>query len=327
MRRLKGLLRRRSFDDGSTGSTNTDNRRIAPLDTRRSLDTRKHHGNSENSHRSHQSTNISPKAKEPGPTETPLDTISEVHSQANQLEDTETDITPNPISSRETTREKRPGNPSARILNNESIDSLAMSVEKEKATAPETYDSESHDPEEVYEDCLETPSLHGVIDLTNTVDTDEITTHAPAVTHETVRPHIHEIVEEQIYRDIHNHEVYHRIQPIYDVEFLPARHFVPGREGGLVEMSEDDLPDCTGPNQKWQLSKRSPLCRVPSPSKDSPELPELALEQNANPESIDPEPIGPEELQPTKSRGTFSTGSEFGDLYQDSWQASAARMF
>ncbi|KAK9420444.1 hypothetical protein SUNI508_06440 [Seiridium unicorne] len=97
------------------------------------------------------------------------------------------------------------------------------------------------------------------IDLTNTVDTDQTTTHRPApraaVVHETVRPHVHEIIEERIHRDIHTHDHYHYIQPVYELELLPARHFVPDPEGRLVEVSESDLPDCTGANQKWAINE------------------------------------------------------------------------
>ncbi|KAI0379545.1 hypothetical protein F5Y04DRAFT_290157 [Hypomontagnella monticulosa] len=123
-------------------------------------------------------------------------------------------------------------------------------------------------PEELYEDCLEEPSPEvptGVVSgLTNTVDTDETITYAPAVTHERVRPHVHEIIQEQIYREIHNYDVYHRIQPIYDIEVLPARHLVRGEDDNLVEVSEDKLPECTGQNQKWYIGK-GPAPSIPSP--------------------------------------------------------------
>ncbi|KAI6090988.1 hypothetical protein F4821DRAFT_227193 [Hypoxylon rubiginosum] len=274
--------------------------------------------------------------------------------------------TDNPSSSTKAIAEKQLEISPMRIVNNQRNNSTSISKEDNgKAIAPKVYDDESHDTEEVYEDCVETHSSHGAFpDLTNTVDTEEVTTHAPAVTHETIRPHIHEIIEEQIYRDIHTHEVFHRIQPVYDVEFLPARHFVPGSDGGLVEVSEDDLPDCTGSNQKWRLDKRAPLYSVPSLSSDSPGRPGPALEQSVNSRPIDSElpdrleklqlettdpetgikskvihpdplrsepvnlkPIGPEDLQPMETRGTNNTGSDFGDLVEESWQSSAPRIF
>ncbi|KAI0165471.1 hypothetical protein GGR52DRAFT_110420 [Hypoxylon sp. FL1284] len=132
----------------------------------------------------------------------------------------------------------------------------------------EAHDCETDESEEVYEDCVERHSSNGMFpSLTSAVDTDETMDYAPTVTHEIVRPHVHEIIEEQIYRSIHNHEVYHRIQPVYDVEFLPARHFVPGNDGSLVEVAEEDLPDCTGSNQKWYLGKTSSLGEIPLPLK------------------------------------------------------------
>ncbi|KAI0475718.1 hypothetical protein GGR56DRAFT_695561 [Xylariaceae sp. FL0804] len=97
-------------------------------------------------------------------------------------------------------------------------------------------------------------NLDGVVDLTDTTDVDHATRYAPAVTHETVRPTEHEIVHEQIHRDIHTHDVYHRVQPIYDVELLPARHYVPNRSGDeLHELSESELPDdCRHEGALWR---------------------------------------------------------------------------
>ena len=60
--------------------------------------------------------------------------------------------------------------------------------------------------------------------------------------HETVHKDIHHIREEVITREIHNHEVYHRILPVIDVEVLPARHFLPVQGGGLVEISASEVP-------------------------------------------------------------------------------------
>jgi hypothetical protein len=128
-------------------------------------------------------------------------------------------------------------------------------------------------------------SLKGVLDLRDTTDVDQTTCEAPgnfpqklskgskqltsiftAVTHETIRPHVHEIQEEHIYRDIHNHDVYHRILPVYDVEILPAHHFVPGPDGGLIRVSEGDLPDYTGEKEKRYVGTGSPSTTATSPS-------------------------------------------------------------
>ena len=65
-----------------------------------------------------------------------------------------------------------------------------------------------------------------VMDLRDSVDTTVHERVAPAVTHETITHPVHEIREERITREVHEHHVYHRILPIEDVEILPARHFV-----------------------------------------------------------------------------------------------------
>lgn len=70
---------------------------------------------------------------------------------------------------------------------------------------------------------------------------------------------MHHITEEQIYREIHNYDVYHRIQPVRQTEVLPTRHFIPSPNGhGLIEVSEDQLPDCTGINQAWFIGTKEP---------------------------------------------------------------------
>ncbi|KAK5118221.1 hypothetical protein LTR85_008201 [Meristemomyces frigidus] len=96
--------------------------------------------------------------------------------------------------------------------------------------------------------------LTGIVDLRNTEDTTLHETWAPAVTHETIVQNVHEIREEQITREIHNHHVFHRILPIVDIEVLPARHFVPV-EGGYAEISEDEVPGRTGVNAQWIIAE------------------------------------------------------------------------
>lgn len=78
-----------------------------------------------------------------------------------------------------------------------------------------------------------------------------------AVTHQTVFPEVHHIREEQIFREIHTHDVFHRILPIVDVEVLPARHFVPIEEGGLTEIPEEDVPGRTSNSQarNWVVAE------------------------------------------------------------------------
>ncbi|KAK7908510.1 hypothetical protein PG985_015813 [Apiospora marii] len=91
------------------------------------------------------------------------------------------------------------------------------------------------------------------LDLTNTVDQDESIQRLPAVIHEHVRPQVHEVREERIERHIHNYDIYPQIQPIYDLEILPARHFIEDADGRRVEVAEADLPCCTGGNQRWRI--------------------------------------------------------------------------
>lgn len=87
--------------------------------------------------------------------------------------------------------------------------------------------------------------LTGIVDLRNTVDETYDERYAPAVTHETIVQDVHEIREEVITREIHHHEVFHRILPVIDIEVLPARHFIP-IEGGLVEVAEEEVPGGAG---------------------------------------------------------------------------------
>ncbi|KAB5560113.1 hypothetical protein GE09DRAFT_78861 [Coniochaeta sp. 2T2.1] len=83
--------------------------------------------------------------------------------------------------------------------------------------------------------------LDGALDLRNTEDVDKDVSYAPAVTKEVVKPIVHERTEEHITRDIHTHDVYQKILPVKDVEVLPARHWVPGPDGRLVQVDEKDV--------------------------------------------------------------------------------------
>ena len=61
--------------------------------------------------------------------------------------------------------------------------------------------------------------------------------------HEKVIPKVHTITEERIDREIHTHDVFHRIQPIVDVQVLPPKHFVQTPDGkGLVEIPASAIP-------------------------------------------------------------------------------------
>ncbi|CAK1356467.1 unnamed protein product [Cercospora beticola] len=82
---------------------------------------------------------------------------------------------------------------------------------------------------------------HG-ISLTNTEDTTIHTTQAPAVTNETIIVNTHEHITEAITREIHTHDIYHRVLPIIDVEVLPPRHFIESSSGRRHEISADEAP-------------------------------------------------------------------------------------
>ncbi|KAL2039811.1 hypothetical protein N7G274_007211 [Stereocaulon virgatum] len=93
-------------------------------------------------------------------------------------------------------------------------------------------------------------------DTYDTLVTEKV---APAVVHETVHRDIHHVREEQITRDIHNHDVYHRILPVIDVEVLPPRHFLPVEGGGLVEISASEVP---GRGNNWVIAETA--SKIPS---------------------------------------------------------------
>lgn len=90
------------------------------------------------------------------------------------------------------------------------------------------------------------------IDLTNTEDTTVYKTQAPEVVHETVRIDTHEIITERIEREIHTHDVYHRILPIVDVKVLLPRHFIQTPAGGRYAISEDQAPGGAAQNLNLQ---------------------------------------------------------------------------
>jgi hypothetical protein len=81
------------------------------------------------------------------------------------------------------------------------------------------------------------------INLNDSTETHVHTDYAPAVTKDLVRPTMHEIRQEQITREIHNHDVFHRILPIKQTEILPARHFYRNSTGQVSEIGAKDVPN------------------------------------------------------------------------------------
>ncbi|KAG9186540.1 hypothetical protein G6011_09648 [Alternaria panax] len=126
--------------------------------------------------------------------------------------------------------------------------------------------------------------LEGVVDLKNTVDTDRDVTVAPAVVHEVIKPHEHEVIQQRIHREIHNYTYYHRLQPVLQTEVLPPRHFIPNPDGeGLIEISADELPTRTGKNRWWDIVQKEPV------------LPATPFEWRTEPQIIEGKPYITEE--------------------------------
>ncbi|KAL8942286.1 MAG: hypothetical protein Q9216_001759 [Gyalolechia sp. 2 TL-2023] len=105
------------------------------------------------------------------------------------------------------------------------------------------------------------PSAQEVLDRArgNTYDTQVVEKVASAVVHERVHQDVHHIREEVITKENHEHDVYHRILPIIDVEVLPPRHFLPVEGGGLVEISGKEVP---GRGNNWVIAETA--SKIPS---------------------------------------------------------------
>ncbi|RYP93548.1 hypothetical protein DL770_000290 [Monosporascus sp. CRB-9-2] len=162
------------------------------------------------------------------------------------------------------TASSTPRNPNPPSQSNPEMRDASTVTADRSNTSPATADNQNADPTRAQNKWDQDESnnlaedLENKLNLGNTEDVDADISYNPAVTHETIRPEVHEIKEEEIYREVHDYDVYHRIQPVYDVEILPPKHFVPGPDGALSEVSEQDLP-CTGPPQRWHIAK-GPSC-------------------------------------------------------------------
>ncbi|TAQ86815.1 hypothetical protein B7494_g4881 [Chlorociboria aeruginascens] len=115
----------------------------------------------------------------------------------------------------------------------------------------------SHPKPMIIEGENEAPSLEGVVDLTDTVDTNISTKTLPAVVQENVTPTPHEIRDEHITREIHNHDVYHRVLPVIQTEILPTKHYVLAKDGkSLIEIPESMIPGRSAngsPHRNWEI--------------------------------------------------------------------------
>ncbi|EME84017.1 uncharacterized protein MYCFIDRAFT_195189 [Pseudocercospora fijiensis CIRAD86] len=116
-------------------------------------------------------------------------------------------------------------------------------------------DSQSENPNYPVYNSSSPVSLDGVVDLTNTEDTRQYTSYTPAVTHNTTIVNTHEILHQPITREIHNHDVFHRVLPILQVEVLPPRHYVPhpSLPGSLLEISPKQI--LGGEEAHWKMQK------------------------------------------------------------------------
>ncbi|KAG8528016.1 uncharacterized protein KY384_006932 [Bacidia gigantensis] len=113
-------------------------------------------------------------------------------------------------------------------------------------------------------------------------ETHVTTSIAPAVTHETVHREMRHVREERITREVHNHEIYHRVQPIIDVEVLPTRHFLPMGNGELLEVSGDDVP---GREKAWVIAETASKIATDDPKPTKP--PQFTARTFANGEGDD----------------------------------------
>lgn len=112
----------------------------------------------------------------------------------------------------------------------------------------------AQDPDYLIRDSPDPVDLNGIVDLSSTKDTTVHETWAPAVTHHQIVKQHHEILEEQVTREIHEHHVFHRKLPIIDIEVKPARHFIPV-QGGYAEVAEEELPGRTRDKTNWVIAE------------------------------------------------------------------------
>ncbi|KAL8639685.1 MAG: hypothetical protein Q9228_003308 [Teloschistes exilis] len=103
----------------------------------------------------------------------------------------------------------------------------------------------------------------------DTYDTEVVEKVAPAVVHETVHQEVHHIREELITKEIHTHDIYHRILPVIDVEVLPPRHFLPVEGGGLVEISGKEVP---GRGKNWVIAETASKIPSDQPAPNQPRV-------------------------------------------------------
>lgn len=94
--------------------------------------------------------------------------------------------------------------------------------------------------------------------------------HPTAVTHELVQPTEHHVTHEQVTREIHYHDVFHRVLPVIDLEILPTKHYVvdPDRPGTLKEIPESEAPV----RNNWTITPNIALVSDESVGTDNPQV-------------------------------------------------------
>ncbi|KAI7353420.1 hypothetical protein D0862_11539 [Hortaea werneckii] len=183
-----------------------------------------------------------------------------------------------------------------------------VSLDKPLPPAPsDEYDAELDDDKVISRETR--PGLNGIVDLNNTEDSTLHEKWAPAVTHETVREDVHNIREEVITREIHNHHVFHRVLPIVDIEVLPSRHFVP-MEGGYAEISEDEVPGRAGQNAQWVIAET--MSKMLPESKPISNPPNFSASRFEGSEYDDKEYVGEDGIKRTEQWWVHPPTIEYG---------------
>ena len=133
--------------------------------------------------------------------------------------------------------------------------------------------------------------------------------------HEKVQRAVHHVREEIVTREIHTHDVYHRIQPIVDVEVLPPRHFLPVEGGGLVEVSAQEVP---GRGSNWVIAETA--SKIPSDQAAPPGRTQFTARNFPGQEGDTVKYISPEGYEVTEQTWVHPPGLEEGArLTGQSW--------
>lgn len=138
-----------------------------------------------------------------------------------------------------------------------------------------------------------------------------------AVTHETVVPKVRNIREEQITREIHTHDVFHRILPVIETEILPTKHYIRNSAGGLTEIPASDVP---GRQEHWRIEE-SPRSSNTSFSADSVAPPAIPIDRgHGSSVSARPKTATASFSEPVMTSSRTSTMSSGGIKTESVWR-------